>query len=140
MPLSPRKNGLDSLFNQDMFDHDKGQKSAISGRRLHWRLSTDFFAFSPGSLCNLVRRAHQNLEKGAKNPVEKIASNPVMSVAVMVFRPRVKEVQTSKFVPILGANLGKNRRAYTTTHPRTNYHSRFLTLHQETRRGPEIHG
>ena len=57
----------------------------ISGRRLHWRLSTGFFAFSPGSLCNLVRLAPQNLEKVAKNPVEKIASNPVTSVAVMVF-------------------------------------------------------
>ena len=44
-------------YDQDTFDHDKGQKSAISGRRLHWRLSTGFFAFSPGSLCNLVRRA-----------------------------------------------------------------------------------
>ena len=33
--------------DQDKFDHDKGQKSAISGRRLHWRLSTGFFAFSP---------------------------------------------------------------------------------------------
>ena len=44
-------------FFQDTFDHDKGQKSAISGRRLHWRLSTGFFAFSPGPLCNLVRRA-----------------------------------------------------------------------------------
>ena len=32
---------------QDKFDHDKGLKSAISGRRLHWRLSTGFFAFSP---------------------------------------------------------------------------------------------
>ena len=30
---------------QDKFDHDKGQKSAISGRRLHWRLSTGCFAF-----------------------------------------------------------------------------------------------
>ena len=30
---------------QDTFDHDKGQKSAISGRRLRWRLSTGFFAF-----------------------------------------------------------------------------------------------
>ena len=29
---------------QDKFDHDKGQKSAISGRRLYWRLSTGFFA------------------------------------------------------------------------------------------------
>ena len=32
---------------QDKFDHDKGQKSAISGHRLHWRLSIGFFAFSP---------------------------------------------------------------------------------------------
>ena len=30
---------------QDKFDHDKGQKSAISGRRLHWRLSTGFLLF-----------------------------------------------------------------------------------------------
>ena len=77
--------GKNACKYQDTFDHDKGQKSAISGRRLHWRLSTGFFAFSPGSLCNLVRRAPQNLEKVAKNPVEKIASNPVTSVAVMVF-------------------------------------------------------
>ena len=35
---------------QDKFDHDKGQKSAISG------LSTGFFAFSPVLMCNLVRR------------------------------------------------------------------------------------
>ena len=27
---------LGSLVCQDVFDHDKGQKSAISGRRLHW--------------------------------------------------------------------------------------------------------
>ena len=33
------------FFFQDKFDHDKGQKSAISGRRLHWRLSTGFFCF-----------------------------------------------------------------------------------------------
>ena len=30
---------------QDKFDHDKGQKSAISGRRLHWRLSRWIFCF-----------------------------------------------------------------------------------------------
>ena len=30
---------------QDKFDHDKGQKSAIPGRRLHWRLSTGFLVF-----------------------------------------------------------------------------------------------
>ena len=70
---------------QDKFDHDKGQKSAISGRRLHWRLSTGLFAFSPVCMCNLVRRAPQILEKVAKNPVEEIASNPVTSVGVMVF-------------------------------------------------------
>ena len=42
----------------DTFDHDKGQKSAISGRRLHWIFfefsPVDFLRFSPGSLCNLV--------------------------------------------------------------------------------------
>ena len=42
---------------QDKFDHDKGQKSAISGRRLHWRLSTGSFAFFQVFMCNLVRRA-----------------------------------------------------------------------------------
>ena len=73
------------VVTQDKFDHDKGQKSAISGRRLHWRLSTGFCAFSPVFMCNLARRAPQNLEKVAKNPEEKIASNPVTSVAVMVF-------------------------------------------------------
>ena len=31
--------------SQDKFDHDKGQKSAISGRRLHSRLSTGFLLF-----------------------------------------------------------------------------------------------
>ena len=76
----------------DTFDHDKGQKSAISGRRLHWRLSTGFFAFSPIFMCNLVRRAPQNLEKIAKNPAEKIASNPVTSVAVMVFSALKKSI------------------------------------------------
>ena len=45
------------ISGQDAFDHDKGQKSAISGRRLHWRLSTGFFAFSSVFICNLVRRA-----------------------------------------------------------------------------------
>ena len=73
-----------SLY-QDKFDHDKGQKSAISGRRLHWRLSTGSFAFSLVFMCKLARRAPQNLEKVTKSPVEKIASNPVTSVAVMVF-------------------------------------------------------
>ena len=33
------------MLFQDTFDHDKGQKSAISGRRLHWRLSTGFLRF-----------------------------------------------------------------------------------------------
>ena len=82
-------------FYQDTFDHDKGQKSAISGRRLHWRLSTGFFAFSPVFMCNLVRRAPYNLEKVAKNPVEKIASNPVTSVAVMVFSALIHNIEES---------------------------------------------
>ena len=59
-----------SSLCQDTFDHDKGQKSAILGRRLHWRLSTGFFAFSPGSLCNLVRGAPQNLESSEKSSGE----------------------------------------------------------------------
>ena len=43
-----RKIGIATIsVSQDKFDHDKGQKSAISGRRLHWRLSIGFFAFSP---------------------------------------------------------------------------------------------
>ena len=67
------------------------------GARLHWRLSTGFSAFSPGSRCNLVRRAPQNLEKVAKNPVEKIASNPVTSVAVMVFfGPEISKEKINK--------------------------------------------
>ena len=45
------------MRRQDKFDHDKGQKSAISGRRLHWRLSTGFFVFSPVFLCDLIRQA-----------------------------------------------------------------------------------
>ena len=46
---------------QDTFDHDKGQKSAISGRCLHWILlnflhGVDYFSVSPGFLCSLVRK------------------------------------------------------------------------------------
>ena len=49
---------LKVIFNvQDKLDHDKGQKSAISGRPLHWRLSTGFIGFfSSIYVCNLVRR------------------------------------------------------------------------------------
>ena len=32
------------VVSQDAFDHDRGQKSAISGRRLHWI----FLIFSSG--------------------------------------------------------------------------------------------
>ena len=90
--------------SQDQFDHDKGQKSAISGRRLHWRLSTGFFALSPGFMRNLVRRAPENLEIVAKNPVEKIASNPVTSVAVMVFS--ALSFGFFFFFPVLGRGKG----------------------------------
>ena len=60
------ENGADNC--QDAFDHDRGQKPAISGRRLHWisffEISlVDFFKFlqcfvfiSPGFLCNLARK------------------------------------------------------------------------------------
>ena len=33
------------VYVRDKFDHNKGQKSAISAHRLHWRLSTGFFCF-----------------------------------------------------------------------------------------------
>ena len=43
--------------SQDVFDHDKGQKSVISGLRLHWIFvffSPLDFSFSPGCLCSSV--------------------------------------------------------------------------------------
>ena len=60
---------------QDAFDHDKGQRTAISGRPppldfyflnfLEWML---FPFFSPGLLCNLVRKTSQNVEKSGRFP------------------------------------------------------------------------
>ena len=70
-------------------DHDRGQKSAISGRRLHWIFcifSSGIFLFSPGFLCNLVKKSPQNVEKIARFFwAEKKAHKLVTSVAVMVF-------------------------------------------------------
>ena len=80
-------------FFQDKFDHDKGQKSAISGRRPRWRLSTGVFAFSPVFMCNLVRRAPQNLEKVAKIQWRKSRQilsrlwQTVMVFSVLIFVP-----------------------------------------------------
>ena len=48
---SGAKQHLAVTESQDKFDHDKGQKSAISGRRLHWRLSTGFFVLFLQCLC-----------------------------------------------------------------------------------------
>ena len=45
------KNQSRSKFFQDALDHDKGQKSAISGRCLHWI----FFFFSTGVFWNFVQ-------------------------------------------------------------------------------------
>ena len=57
---------------QDRFDHHKGQKSAISGLRLHCFFfifsSVDRFPSSPGLLCNLVRKWPRNAEKIARFP------------------------------------------------------------------------
>ena len=56
---------------QEAFDHDKGQKSAVSGRRLHWM----FWIFSNGILpfsstfsvwCS--KKSTQNVEKIARFP------------------------------------------------------------------------
>ena len=54
------------LEDQGTFDHDKGQKSAISGAvstGLFEVSPVDCFPFSPGLLCNLVRKWPQNVEK-----------------------------------------------------------------------------
>ena len=59
--LAPQKSSLwgqKVTFCQDTFDHDKGQKSAISGRSLHWRLSTGFFAFSPVFYVQFSKTSH----------------------------------------------------------------------------------
>ena len=71
--------------SQDKFDHDKGQKSASSGRgspleALHW-----IFCFFSSIYVQFSKTNPTNPEKVAKNPLEKIVSNPVTSVAVMVF-------------------------------------------------------
>ena len=47
-------------LDQDMFDHDKGHNSAISGRHLHWI----FRIFSRFSLCSLARKSPQNFSTG----------------------------------------------------------------------------
>ena len=44
---------------QDTFDHDKGQKSAFSGRRPHWIFEfspVEFFPFPPGSRPKMLRK------------------------------------------------------------------------------------
>ena len=57
---------------QDTFDHDKGHKSTILRRRLHWIfliLSGVFFLpFFPFTVCNLVGKWPQNVEKKARCP------------------------------------------------------------------------
>ena len=57
-------------ISQDAFDHNKGQKSAISGRRLHWILifSSECFPFCPDLLSTLARKSPQNVEKIARFP------------------------------------------------------------------------
>ena len=47
---------------QDASNHDRGQKSAISGKFLHWIFwifSSGFLPFSPGCRCNWVRQRPQ---------------------------------------------------------------------------------
>ena len=50
-PRNPKYPLKREFYGQDKFDHDKGQKSAISGRRLHWRLSTGLFVLLLEFLC-----------------------------------------------------------------------------------------
>ena len=65
---------LHDLIVQDTFDHDKGQKSGISGHRLHWRLSTRFFAFSPPFYVQFSEtsplKSGESSEKSNKNCVK----------------------------------------------------------------------
>ena len=67
------------------FDHDKGQKSAISGRRLHWRLSTGLFCFFSSVYVQFSKTSPLKSGESSEKSSEKIASNPVTSVAVMFF-------------------------------------------------------
>ena len=55
---------------RDTFDHDQGQESAISGRRLEWILDFLQWIFSLLSrfLITLVRKSRQHLEKIAQLP------------------------------------------------------------------------
>ena len=55
------------LFSQDTFDHNKGQKSAISVRHLRlfflYFLQRIFSPFPPGLLCNLVKNGPKRWRK-----------------------------------------------------------------------------
>ena len=56
---------------QDVFDHEKGQKSAISGSAVSagfFFSPVFFFPFSPDFLCSLVRKSPENLENFARVP------------------------------------------------------------------------
>ena len=60
-------------FHQELSGTPKGQKSAISRRRLHWIFCFEFspvgsFPFSPGLVCNLGRKRPQDVEKIARGP------------------------------------------------------------------------
>ena len=78
---------------QDTFNHDKGQKSGISGRRLHWIF---FFLFSPVDfspgfcVCNLVRKSLQNVEKIAHFQAEKNVDSCHVSGCHGLFGPKSK--------------------------------------------------
>ena len=75
----PMKWGTPSRLNQDGFDQDKGQKSAIPRRRLHWMFSFFllwmFVPFCPRSMCNLIRKSPQNVDKIARFPEKKNAES-----------------------------------------------------------------
>ena len=74
--------------NQDAVDHDKGQKSAISGRRVHWIflnfLQWIFAFFSRFSVQLSYGNGPKKWRKLPDFRAEKKAQNPVTSLAVMV--------------------------------------------------------
>ena len=81
--------GKHSFMYHDTCDHDKGQKSAISGRRLHWiffDISPVDFPVSPVRfLWNSVRKSPQKCGENCPISGGETRVESCQSLAVMVF-------------------------------------------------------
>ena len=103
-------------MGHDTFDDDKGQKSAISGKFLHWIFGNfspvDTFSFSPDFLFNLVRKWPQNVEKIAGFPGgEKIAESCQVSGCHCFFGPAWGSVGFGAFLNDVRGRRARKRRA-----------------------------